>query len=80
MTRVGIVGAGLMAAQLALLFAQRLSVPVIMRDLDDERVTQGLAHVHGALDKLVSTGRMQATTADQIYGQVCYWIESIDNL
>jgi len=23
---------------------------------------------------------MQATTADQIYGQVCYWIESIDNL
>ena len=23
---------------------------------------------------------MQATTADQIYGQVCYWVESIDNL
>jgi hypothetical protein len=23
---------------------------------------------------------MQATTANQIYGQVCYWVESIDNL
>jgi hypothetical protein len=23
---------------------------------------------------------MQAATADQIYGQVCYWVESIDNL
>ena len=69
-TRVGIVGAGLMAAQLALLFAQRLSVPVIMRDLDDERVTQGLAHVHGALDKLVSSGRMPATTADRIRADV----------
>jgi hypothetical protein len=23
---------------------------------------------------------MQVSTADQIYGQVCYWIESIDNM
>ncbi|PFG35534.1 3-hydroxyacyl-CoA dehydrogenase [Flavimobilis soli] len=69
-TRVGIVGAGLMAAQLALLFAQRLSVPVIMRDLDDDRVAQGLAHVHGSLDKLVSTGRMSANAADRIRADV----------
>src|SRR5699024_2940145 len=34
---VGIAGAGLMASQLALLFARRMRVPVIMRDLDDER-------------------------------------------
>src|SRR5690606_10408027 len=69
-TRVGIVGAGLMAAQLALLFAQRLSVPVVMRDLDDERVAQGLSHVHGSLDKLVATGRMSAATADRIRANV----------
>ncbi len=40
-TKVGIVGAGLMASQLALLFAQRLEVPVVMTDLDEERVGQG---------------------------------------
>jgi enoyl-CoA hydratase/carnithine racemase len=39
-TKVGIVGAGLMASQLALLFAQRLEVPVVMTDLDEERVAK----------------------------------------
>ncbi|ACZ21571.1 3-hydroxyacyl-CoA dehydrogenase [Sanguibacter keddieii DSM 10542] len=59
-TQVGIVGAGLMAAQLALLFAQRLGVPVVMRDLDDERVQHGLDHVRATVEKLVSTGRVPA--------------------
>ena len=35
-TKVGIVGAGLMASQLALLFARNLSVPVVMTDLDQD--------------------------------------------
>ena len=46
-TRVGIVGAGLMAAQIAMLFAQRLGVPVVMRDLDQERVDKGLGRGAG---------------------------------
>ena len=33
-TKVGIVGAGLMAAQMGLLFARRLEVPVVLTDLD----------------------------------------------
>ena len=48
-TKVGIVGAGLMASQLALLFIQRLEVPVVMTDLDQERVDKGVAYVHGQL-------------------------------
>ena len=32
--KVGIVGAGLMATQLATLFLRRLEVPVVLRDLD----------------------------------------------
>ena len=32
--KVGIVGAGLMASQLATLFLRRLEVPVVLRDLD----------------------------------------------
>src|SRR5690606_18318141 len=41
-TKVGIVGAGLMASQLALLFARRLEVPVVMTDLDQERLDKGV--------------------------------------
>ncbi len=57
-TKVGIVGAGLMASQLALLFIRRLKVPVVMTDLDSERVDKGVAYVHAELDKLVSKGRL----------------------
>src|SRR5690554_6035557 len=42
---VGIVGAGLMATQLAVLFASRLHVPVVLRDLDEERVEAGRAAI-----------------------------------
>ena len=57
-TKVGIVGAGLMAAQLALLLVRRLEVPVVMTDLDDARVGAGLARVTGQIEKLVATGRL----------------------
>ncbi|GMA25809.1 3-hydroxyacyl-CoA dehydrogenase [Luteimicrobium album] len=69
-TRVGIVGAGLMAAQIALLFAQRLQVPVVMRDIDQERVDKGLGFVQSQLARLVSTGRMSKDTAARITAQV----------
>lgn len=65
-THVGIVGAGLMAAQIALIFAQRLQVPVTMRDLDQERVDKGLSYVHTTIEKLVSTGRMTPRSAANI--------------
>ena len=38
--KVGLVGAGLMAAQLATLFLRRLEVPVAMRDLSEEALAQ----------------------------------------
>ncbi len=57
-TKVGVVGAGLMASQLALLFVQRLEVPVLMTDLDQTRVDKGVAYVHGEIDKLVAKGRL----------------------
>ncbi|MFJ2144260.1 3-hydroxyacyl-CoA dehydrogenase NAD-binding domain-containing protein [Glutamicibacter sp. NPDC087831] len=57
-TKVGVVGAGLMAGQLALLFARRLNVPVVITDLDQSRVDKGLAYIHGEIDKLHAKGRM----------------------
>lgn len=69
-TRVGIVGAGLMAAQIAMLFAQRLGVPVVMRDLDQERVDKGLAAVRSSVERLTSTGRMSESAASRLIGSI----------
>lgn len=69
-TRVGIVGAGLMAAQIALLVSQRLGVPVVMRDLDTERVEKGLGYVRSTVEKLVSRGRMTPEAAARITASV----------
>lgn len=69
-TKVGIVGAGLMASQLALLFARRLQVPVVLTDLDQARVDKGVAYVHQQIEKSVSKGRMDKGTAAKLYGLV----------
>ncbi|KRE55771.1 3-hydroxyacyl-CoA dehydrogenase, partial [Phycicoccus sp. Soil748] len=69
-TKVGIVGAGLMASQLALLFAQRLEVPVVMTDLDEERVGKGVGYVHGEVDKLLGKRRVSPDKANRIKGLV----------
>ncbi|HEY2542372.1 MAG TPA: 3-hydroxyacyl-CoA dehydrogenase NAD-binding domain-containing protein, partial [Gaiellaceae bacterium] len=45
--KVGIVGAGLMATQLATLFLKRLEVPVILRDLEQSRVDTALELIRG---------------------------------
>lgn len=69
-TKVGIVGAGLMAAQMALLFCQRLGVPVIMRDLDQERVDKGLEYVKTTVEKLVGAKKMSAPAGAKIVGGI----------
>lgn len=65
-TKVGVVGAGLMAGQLALLFARRLSVPVVLTDVDQARVDKGVAWVHSEADKLVARKRVSADGGNRI--------------
>ncbi|WP_422770630.1 3-hydroxyacyl-CoA dehydrogenase NAD-binding domain-containing protein [Plantactinospora sp. WMMC1484] len=69
-TKVGIVGAGLMASQLALLFARRLQVPVVLTDLDQSRVDSGVGWVRAEIDKLVGKGRLPEGTAATLRGLV----------
>jgi 3-hydroxyacyl-CoA dehydrogenase/enoyl-CoA hydratase/carnithine racemase len=69
-TKVGIIGAGLMASQLAALFVRRLEVPVILTDLDQERVDKGVAYVIGQIDKLASRGRITEGTAARLRGLI----------
>jgi 3-hydroxyacyl-CoA dehydrogenase, NAD binding domain/Thiolase, N-terminal domain len=69
-TKVGVVGAGLMAAQIALLFARRLEVPVVLTDLDQARLDAGVGHVHDEIAKLLSRGRITADAAAKLTGLV----------
>jgi 3-hydroxyacyl-CoA dehydrogenase/enoyl-CoA hydratase/carnithine racemase len=68
--KVGVVGAGLMASQLALLFARRLEVPVVLTDLDQERVDKGVGYVQKEMGKLVDKGRLAEGKAAKLRGLV----------
>ena len=61
--KVGVVGAGLMASQLALLFARQLKVPVVMTDIDQTRVDKGVGYVHAEVDKLLAKERISPDAA-----------------
>jgi len=69
-SKVGVVGAGLMASQLALIMVRNLKCPVVMTDLDQARVDKGVAWVHGELSKLVEKKRMSAESAARLTGLV----------
>ncbi len=68
MTKVGVVGAGLMGAQM--LFARQLEVPVVLTDLDQARVDSGVGYVHAEIDKLAARQRISADRANRLRGLV----------
>ncbi len=65
-TKVGVIGAGLMASQLALLFVRTLEVPVVMTDLDQERADKGVAYVVAEIDKLLQRKRISPDRANRL--------------
>ncbi|MGW4201839.1 3-hydroxyacyl-CoA dehydrogenase NAD-binding domain-containing protein [Streptomyces sp. NPDC004726] len=65
-TKVGVVGAGLMASQLALLFLRRLEVPVVLTDIDQARVDKGVGYVHAEIEKLLGRGRIGQDKANRL--------------
>ena len=56
--KLGVVGAGLMARQLALLAVRRLEVPVVLRDLKQEQVDDAVSWIADELGELARKGRM----------------------
>jgi 3-hydroxyacyl-CoA dehydrogenase/enoyl-CoA hydratase/carnithine racemase len=65
-TQVGVIGAGLMARQFALLFVRRLQVPVVITDLDQARVDEGVAWIHREIDELRSKDRISSDEANRL--------------
>jgi 3-hydroxyacyl-CoA dehydrogenase/enoyl-CoA hydratase/carnithine racemase len=77
-TKIGIIGAGLMASQLAVLFLRRLQVPVVITDLDQERVDKGLSYVRTEVDKLLGKRRLSPDAASRLRALVSGTTELID--
>jgi 3-hydroxyacyl-CoA dehydrogenase/enoyl-CoA hydratase/carnithine racemase len=65
-SKVGVVGAGLMASQLALLLLRNLKCPIVMTDIDQERADKGVAWVKNELAKLVEKKRMSSESAARL--------------
>ncbi len=65
-TKVGVIGAGLMAGQIALLFARNLHVPVVLTDVDQVRLDKGLAGVRREIDGLKAKRRISADEANRL--------------
>lgn len=65
-TKVGIVGAGLMASQFALLFVRKLKVPVVITDIDEARVSQGVNGIRSSIDELQAKGRVSPDESNRL--------------
>ena len=61
--KVGIIGAGLMASQLAQLFIYRMGVPVVMKDIKQEFVDKGCGYVRQEFRKMAEKGKMSEARA-----------------
>jgi 3-hydroxyacyl-CoA dehydrogenase/enoyl-CoA hydratase/carnithine racemase len=57
--KIGIVGAGLMASQLAALMLRRLEVPIVLRDVSHEAIDNAIGAIGGEIDAQVAKGRYE---------------------
>lgn len=69
-TKVGVLGAGLMASQFALLFLRRLQVPVVITDVSQERIDKGIQYIKDELQKLVDKGRLSIDDRNRFVGNL----------
>jgi 3-hydroxyacyl-CoA dehydrogenase/enoyl-CoA hydratase/carnithine racemase len=69
-SKVGVVGAGLMASQLALLILRNLKVPVVITDLDQDRVDKGINWIKNEIQKLIDKKRLTPEAAARLLGNI----------
>ncbi|HSP93896.1 MAG TPA: 3-hydroxybutyryl-CoA dehydrogenase [Thermoanaerobaculia bacterium] len=68
-SRVGVVGAGLMGSGIAEVSA-RAGYETIVREVSDELVRKGLSRIEGSLGKAVEKGRLEASARDAARGRL----------
>ncbi|HTC71202.1 MAG TPA: 3-hydroxyacyl-CoA dehydrogenase NAD-binding domain-containing protein, partial [Acidothermaceae bacterium] len=75
---VGLIGAGLMASQIALLICRQLRVPVILSDLDQHQVDKGLAWIRDQVAALEGNGQLSADDAASVTRSITGSIDKAD--
>ena len=69
-TKVGVVGGGLMARQFAFQILRRLEVPVVISDISEDRVADATAWMEGEIDTLLEKGRLHSDSANKLRGLI----------
>ena len=67
--KICVLGAGIMGAGIAQVSAQA-GFDVIIRDMEDRFVENGLSTIRGNLDRAVSKGKMDGATAEAVLGRI----------
>ena len=68
-SKVGVVGGGLMGHGIAQICAQA-GWDVVLREVDDERVAKGVGMIEKQLSRAVDKGRMEQSEADAVRGRI----------
>ncbi len=68
--KVGVIGAGLMASQLAHFFIRRLGLPVVMKDVRQEFIDKGVGYVRAQFEKSAQKGAISQARANYLGGLV----------
>jgi 3-hydroxyacyl-CoA dehydrogenase/enoyl-CoA hydratase/carnithine racemase len=77
-SKVGIIGAGLMASQFALLFVRRLQVPVVITDLDQARVDRAVAGIRDEIAALAGKGRISTDEQQRLTALISGTVDKAD--
>ena len=70
LTKVGIVGGGLMARQFALQLLRRLEVPVVISDVSDDRVAAAVSWMKSELEALHEKGRLHTDALQKLSAMI----------
>jgi 3-hydroxyacyl-CoA dehydrogenase/enoyl-CoA hydratase/carnithine racemase len=73
--KLGVIGSGLMGAQLGALFLQRFEVPLVMKDIDQGVLDKAREHIEGEIDKRVQRGRESEGKARFLKSLVTYTLD-----
>ena len=76
--KIGVVGAGLMASQIALLLATKSNARVIVNDVEQTKLDESASRIESWLSERVGRGELLETDSDQIRQRIDFTLEVAD--
>ncbi len=76
--KVAVVGAGLMGAQLGSLLLEKLEVPLVMKDIDEDVLEQARETIEGDIDEAAGKGKLRAGKERFLKSLVTYTLDDAD--